>query len=203
MFPFFRRFKIIYIFDPKLWYYSRTLMERFTWAKRKTMWSLNHEGHPNCITGSIVTAFLLNGWILRIGGASAVEGLQSTGVPRLVLKINIFLLVTANHFEIYMHKLENSCLLLFLHVLIHVVRSFCIDLCIFLHQIFRHEILPAQVWEEVEHIQQIQNINCIAILVIYYLVFTTKISLEVKRLQKFEVRVDYKCIRCLWVREAP
>ena len=32
---------------------------------------LNLEGHPNCITGSGVTAILLKGWILSIGGASA------------------------------------------------------------------------------------------------------------------------------------
>ena len=37
---------------------------------------LNPEGHPNCITGSKVTAILLNGWILTIGGASSVEGLR-------------------------------------------------------------------------------------------------------------------------------
>ena len=30
---------------------------------------LNLEGHPNRITGSRVTAILLNGWILPIGGA--------------------------------------------------------------------------------------------------------------------------------------
>ena len=34
------------------------------------------EGHPNCITGSKVTAYLLNGWILPIGGASAGKGLR-------------------------------------------------------------------------------------------------------------------------------
>ena len=45
---------------------------------------LNLEGHPNRITGSEVTAILLNRWILPIGGASAVEGLRSTGLPRLV-----------------------------------------------------------------------------------------------------------------------
>ena len=38
--------------------------------------NLNLEGHPNCITGSKVTAILLNGWILPIGGASAVKGLR-------------------------------------------------------------------------------------------------------------------------------
>ena len=45
---------------------------------------LNPEGHQNRFTGSKVTAILLKGWILPIGGASAVEGLQSTGLPRLV-----------------------------------------------------------------------------------------------------------------------
>ena len=37
------------------------------------------EGHPNCMTGSKFTAILLNGWILPIGAASAVEGPLSTG----------------------------------------------------------------------------------------------------------------------------
>ena len=46
--------------------------------------TLNLEGHQNCITGSRVTAILLNGWILPIGGALSVEGLRSTGLPRLV-----------------------------------------------------------------------------------------------------------------------
>ena len=32
---------------------------------------LNPEGHPNPISGSKVTAILLKGWILPIGGASA------------------------------------------------------------------------------------------------------------------------------------
>ena len=40
---------------------------------------LNLEGHQNCITGSRVTVILLNGWILPIGGTSAVEGVLSTG----------------------------------------------------------------------------------------------------------------------------
>ena len=35
----------------------------------------NIEGHPNCITSSKVTVIWLNGWILPIGGASAVKGL--------------------------------------------------------------------------------------------------------------------------------
>ena len=46
---------------------------------------LNPEGHQNPISGSIVTAILLKGWILPIGGASAVEGLRSTGLPHLVI----------------------------------------------------------------------------------------------------------------------
>ena len=36
------------------------------------------------MTGSKVEAILLNGWILPIGGASALEGLRLTGLPRLV-----------------------------------------------------------------------------------------------------------------------
>ena len=45
---------------------------------------LNLDGHPNRNTGTEVTAILLNRWILPIGGASAVEGLRSTELPRLV-----------------------------------------------------------------------------------------------------------------------
>ena len=33
------------------------------------------------LTGSRVTDILLNGWILPIGGASAVKGLRSMGLP--------------------------------------------------------------------------------------------------------------------------
>ena len=45
---------------------------------------LNRKRYPYRITGSRVTAFLLNRWILPIVGASAVEGLQSMGLPCLV-----------------------------------------------------------------------------------------------------------------------
>ena len=45
---------------------------------------LNPEGHQNRISGSKVTAILLKGRILPIGGASSVEGLRSTGLPCLV-----------------------------------------------------------------------------------------------------------------------
>ena len=45
---------------------------------------LNPEGHQNPISGSKVTAILLKGWVWPIGGASAVEGVQSTGLPCLV-----------------------------------------------------------------------------------------------------------------------
>ena len=38
---------------------------------------LKLEGHLNPITCLRDTALLLNGWILPIGGASAVEGLRS------------------------------------------------------------------------------------------------------------------------------
>ena len=47
---------------------------------------LNPEGHQNRISGLKVMAILLKGWILPIGGASSVEGLQSTGLPRLVYR---------------------------------------------------------------------------------------------------------------------
>ena len=47
---------------------------------------LNLEGHPShYCTGSGVLAILMNGGILPISGASAMEGLQSTGLTRLVL----------------------------------------------------------------------------------------------------------------------
>ena len=46
---------------------------------------LNREGHPNCNTGSKVTEFWLNGWILPIGGASVVKGLRLQPAQRLVL----------------------------------------------------------------------------------------------------------------------
>ena len=49
--------------------------------------SLNLKGHPNHIIGSRVTA--LNGWILPIGGASEMEGLQSTVLPRLVFSVTM------------------------------------------------------------------------------------------------------------------
>ena len=42
------------------------------------------DGITNRITGSRVTAILLNGWILPIGGASLLEGLRSMGLPCLV-----------------------------------------------------------------------------------------------------------------------
>ena len=45
---------------------------------------LNPEGHQNLISGSKATAISLKGCILPIGGASSVEGLRSTGIPRLV-----------------------------------------------------------------------------------------------------------------------
>ena len=51
---------------------------------------LNPEGHQNRISGSKVTAILLKGRILPIGGASAVEGLRSTGLPCLVLNVSPF-----------------------------------------------------------------------------------------------------------------
>ena len=45
---------------------------------------LNLEGHPKFITCPRVMAILLNGWMLTIGGALAVVGLLSMGLPPLV-----------------------------------------------------------------------------------------------------------------------
>ena len=42
---------------------------------------VNFEGHQTTISGAKVMAILLNKGILPIGGASAVEGLLSTGLP--------------------------------------------------------------------------------------------------------------------------
>ena len=49
---------------------------------------LNPKGHQNRISGSKVTVILLKGRILPIGGASVVEGLRSTGLPRLVFLLS-------------------------------------------------------------------------------------------------------------------
>ena len=52
---------------------------------------LNPEGHQNPINGSEVMAILLKGQILPIDEASAVEGMRSTGLPRLLfLKYSIY-----------------------------------------------------------------------------------------------------------------
>ena len=45
---------------------------------------LNPKGHPNCITGSKITAIVLNGWILPIGGASS-EGSTPAAYAALLL----------------------------------------------------------------------------------------------------------------------
>ena len=49
---------------------------------------LNPKGHQNPISGSNVTAILLKGWILPIGGASARQGLPCSLRSRLVLFLN-------------------------------------------------------------------------------------------------------------------
>ena len=50
---------------------------------------LNIEDRLNRNTGLKVTAILLNGWILPIGGASAVESLLSTGPTLSSFVINM------------------------------------------------------------------------------------------------------------------
>ena len=47
---------------------------------------LNPKGHPNCITGSKVTAILLNGWILSFSGASSGRVCSCSLRIRLVWK---------------------------------------------------------------------------------------------------------------------
>ena len=61
---------------------------------------LNLEGHLNRLTGSRVTAILLNVWILPIGRASVVEGLLSMGPTpySFYLKVcNMFVYIGSNY----------------------------------------------------------------------------------------------------------
>ena len=54
---------------------------------------LNLEGHQKCITGSRVTAILLNGWIFpngQSGGASRWRVCYQRGLPRLVFRNQAF-----------------------------------------------------------------------------------------------------------------
>ena len=60
---------------------------------------LNPEGHQNRISGSKVTAILLKGWLLPMGGASAGKGLRSTGLPRLV-SVSVLLLASVERFGV-------------------------------------------------------------------------------------------------------
>ena len=61
---------------------------------------LNLEGHPNRFTGLRVTVIFPNGWISPVGGASAVEGLRSTGLPLAVSYSTKILLDAPNNFTI-------------------------------------------------------------------------------------------------------
>ena len=66
---------------------------------------LNPEGHPNRITGSKVTAILLNGWIVPIGGASS--GINRSSCQELFQKNSLKLKkVFLNFFSFY--KRENN-----------------------------------------------------------------------------------------------
>ena len=51
------------------------------------------EGHPNRITGSKVTAILLNGLILPFGGASAVKGLRLQPAQQACFHYSFVLLI--------------------------------------------------------------------------------------------------------------
>ena len=63
---------------------------------------LNLKSHQNPINGSKVTAILLKGWIWPNGGASAVQGLRSMGLPRLVGERQVFCVIySCFEIEIY------------------------------------------------------------------------------------------------------
>ena len=65
---------------------------------------LNPEGHQNPISGSKITAMLLKGWILPIGGVSSGEGLrlqpaqQACFFSAACVPLNPTLLKEANHY---------------------------------------------------------------------------------------------------------
>ena len=56
---------------------------------------LNLNGHPNCITDSKVMAILLNGLILPIGAASAVNGLRPQPAQHDCLFSNILIVLVS------------------------------------------------------------------------------------------------------------
>ena len=56
---------------------------------------LNPEGHSNCITGSKVTAILLNGWILYICGASSGKGLHLQPAQQACFNISQVILINS------------------------------------------------------------------------------------------------------------
>ena len=84
---------------------------------------LNPEGHPNCITGSNVTAILLNGLIFPIGGASAVKGLRLQPAQQACFKgtFSILCLIcpdtkgTKSTLNIFIKKFGNYLICFFLH----------------------------------------------------------------------------------------
>ena len=53
---------------------------------------LNLKGQQNCMIGSKVTAFLLNRWILPIGGVALGRVCNQQGLPRLVYYLFIIYL---------------------------------------------------------------------------------------------------------------
>ena len=71
---------------------------------------LNLKGHQNCITGSKVTAILLNAWILPIGGASAVKGprLQPAQQACLFLNINRNPILHRSDFQFQREQIQGS-----------------------------------------------------------------------------------------------
>ena len=89
--------------------------------------TLNLEGHPNCITGSKFTMTLLKGWILLIGGASAVEGLRSTGLSRQVFLLIFFYLIFIDFFKIILRRKKSFFFLNYFHIFKGVVFFVCVS----------------------------------------------------------------------------
>ena len=78
---------------------------------------INLAGHPNCITGSNVTAILLNWLILPIGGASAVKGLRLQPAQQACFKCLICpdTKGTKSTLNIFIKKFGNYLICFFLH----------------------------------------------------------------------------------------
>ena len=84
---------------------------------------LNPEGHQNPINGSKVTVILLKGWILPIGGASAVEGLRSMGLPHLVsVEFSLYEVLNYYFSKPFLLNKSNHCIGVYLYILCYILK---------------------------------------------------------------------------------